>query len=189
MKSKQTLKIGQKYKVIKDEYNCIGASIPRIVTVIKLGIKGCFFDENDYFYDLNSINFELQLITKKKSNWKYSREEIIKMIKEKIFLGYNERKVIKWLKETNSKSTPKKKSKEIKQEDKKECLTGISKHKLQEAELNVKFSKPTPSLLNDIETIEEIEEYCNRGEVSTTINMLIKNKRILTGIIKSLLIK
>ena len=41
------------------------------------------------------------------------------------------------------------------------------------------------SLLNDIETIEEIEEYCNRGEVSTTINMLIKNQRILTEIIKS----
>lgn len=90
--------------------------------------------------------------------------------------------------------TPKKEVKKNTASDKDFALEWWAKMTGEERTLKLielyKLSKqPSPSLLNDIETIEEIEEYCNRGEVSTTINMLIKNQRILTEVIKSLLIK
>lgn len=47
----------------------------------------------------------------------------------------------------------------------------------------------TPSLLNDIETIEEIDlsYYVTDMEIKSFINSLIKNQRILIEIIKSLM--
>jgi hypothetical protein len=81
MKLKQTLKIGQRYRVIHDVYNNL--ITPRIVKVAKIGVDNSFFDENDYFYDMESCMFKLQLITPKKKSkeiksfkvlFNYSRE-------------------------------------------------------------------------------------------------------------------
>jgi len=58
---KTKLKVGQQYRVIKDEYN-YGLKTPRIVRVKSLGVEESFFDEKDYFYDTLSSQFELKLI-------------------------------------------------------------------------------------------------------------------------------
>lgn len=42
----------------------------------------------------------------------------------------------------------------------------------------------TPSPLEGFEEIEEVEEYFNRGELSTTINLLIRNQKKLYQYIK-----
>ena len=84
----------------------------------------------------------------------------------------------------------------LKQEDKKECQHNLKKTPTDCycVKCYQHFFDFTPSLLNDIETIEELEG-CDVG-IDTVfgaegekINLLIKNQRILTEIIKSLLIK
>ena len=89
-------------------------------------------------------------------------------------------------------------------EDRKE-LTGVSKQRLQEAELSVKFSKPTPSPLGGspypldfFEEIEEITElvkldidlsennYINIGKLADKVNSLIRNQKKLYQYIKKL---
>jgi hypothetical protein len=78
---------------------------------------------------------------------------------------------------------------------KKEKFFGVRKdskkalEKLEQAVKDGVFKKSSPSLLNDIETIEEIFIGRKKDSHLETINSLIKNQRILTEIIKSLLIK
>jgi hypothetical protein len=141
---------------------------------------------------------------KEVKKWKYSREEII----EKMHTVFDA-EFPQWV--TNfsrqyilAKSTPKKKSKQQnnplnkqyigaggatwgKQEDKKWCNCKMCKSK--------SWYK-SPSLLNDIETIEEIKrpiaeykEKCLGRTISINgkINQLIKNQRILTEILKEVM--
>lgn len=131
MKSKQTLKVGQKYRVIKDDYNSIynkNLVIPRIVTVKDIGVEDCFFDEYDCFYDISQkSNFKLQLITQKKEV-KNKIEQLLKEFESHIWhpesgrkfgiIELEEKYFIDFKKKLLAKqSTPKKKYKEIKEID------------------------------------------------------------------------
>lgn len=96
--------------------------------------------------------------------------------------------------------TPKKKSKEVKQEYKKEHLVHSCNDKC-DGYLCPCDCHKSPSLLNELETIEEIEgmaiqtdgiqpeQVSNNDYFADLIGKLIKNQRILTEVIKSLLIK
>jgi hypothetical protein len=74
------LKIGQKYKVIKD---CVDSSYNGKIITVKKVIGVGFYDKKGDWYD-PSID-KLQLISPKtpktKSKWKYSREEMSKVFK------------------------------------------------------------------------------------------------------------
>jgi len=116
MKSKQTLKVGQQYKV-KNSPNC-PSNNGKIVTVKKL----CNDDDNDSFYDENGdfywfIIDELQLITPKKNKMKYTytRKTIWQLLENnkmsKNITPSEHIKIQEIQKDLLAKSTTKKKSK------------------------------------------------------------------------------
>jgi len=277
MKSKQTLKIGQQYRVIEDSHNACRKGT--IITVDDIFSDGWFYDDKTQL-GFNQKHDKLQLLPKKQllknqkkevKKWKYSREEIVRKYnlgqtmwqqvlkddllakepnptpKKKSFdLGENS-KCLKCNKQLctcgrdsfGSFPITKKKSKDIKQEDKKipkgtilkiEATSSINpvlclknkqedkkecKHKRTGEEDGwycyfckdwVEWKKEkcpkcgncfplcqrteSPSLLNDIETIEEIfpvsskdglSYYNSKREIVNKINEIITklNKRIL----------
>jgi hypothetical protein len=153
------LKIGDRVKVIGTDKTFVIKGIGR-----NLNGKRIYKQDNGFWGNVRS---ELQKLTPKKEvkKWKYSREQV------ELWMGAYEsyfppqiRESYKKLRENLlAKSTPKKKSKEI-----------------------------TPSLLNDIETIEEIREdglseYVSHLSFASSINLLIKNQRILTEILKEVM--
>jgi hypothetical protein len=195
MKSKQTLKVGDSVRVIK----------PSSYYLFKEGFiekKGDVYDwevsidDETHYYD----NKDIQLITPKKSHWKYSRESLDNSMDLIIshLPNYTEKELKQDLsnfkKDILVKSTPKKKSKEIKEEDKKECHCGKNGHALNS--INCPIHGKSPSLLNDIETIEELN-LPSEMEITSTeavycleyfLKKVIKNQRIHTEIL-NLLIK
>jgi hypothetical protein len=131
--------------------------------------------------------------SKQTLKWKYSREEIVKMYCSET-IGWEINQDGKFPEDLLAKSTPKKKSKEIKEEDKKECHCGKNGHALNS--INCPIHGKSPSLLNDIETIEELN-LPSEMEITSTeavycleyfLKKVIKNQRIHTEIL-NLLIK
>ena len=167
MKSKQTLKIGDKVKVIdKNEqfFNKIGViSDFTIESCLEATVK---FDnvaiDTDFFHPN-----QLQLITPKKSQWKYSREELIKWMSNGIRLNYE------IYKRLLAKSTPKKKSKEIKE---------IEFEDINEIEEKIFEIKGINSIIENLCRFvgfigaNQNRLIRNQKKLQDTINLLIKNK-------------
>lgn len=190
MKSKQTLKVGDSVRVIKpsSHYLFKEGFIEKKGDVYDWEVS---IDDETHYYD----NKDIQLITSKKSHWEYSREEIAKELDRWVGVDINVIKEQLLAKQ----STTKKKSKEIKQEDKKEwkpvpykctgCGYLADKTGLCDSDSGCNYkNKLSPSLLNDIETIEEIPLDDGDCRVRDIVNLLIKNDRIHTQIL-NLLIK
>ena len=121
--------------------------------------------------------------SKQTLKWKYSRGDLACAVSH----GIKDKN--QFIEDILAKSTPKKKSKEIKQEDKKECHCGKNGHALNS--INCPIHGKSPSLLNDIETIEELNKRIYFGDFkdfAQILNKLIKNQRIHTQIL-NLLIK
>ena len=75
MKSKQTLKVGQKYKVIEDsQHNFKNGTI---VMVNRIIIDGMFRDANEELWDLTLDN--LELITPKKKSKEIKKIDYLKI--------------------------------------------------------------------------------------------------------------
>lgn len=180
MKSKQTLKVGQKYRVIEDSIN--PNKNGSIVSVSRLGSFNCFYDDNGLFFDMD--NDQLQLITPKKEvkKWKYSREQV------ELWMGAYESYFPKQIRESYKKLREQLLAKQP-QEEKKEC--GCGYHEVCDVCQKVTGNEKdkSPSLLNDIETIEELDtdRDWDVDDVGVKVNEIIKNQRILTEILKEVM--
>jgi len=161
MKSKQTLAVGQRYRVIKDINNFKVGNILTIKKISTIFPKTDFMDTNGYCWNIKED--PIQLLPKKEvKKWKTSRIKAVLLLEACAF--HTTKKGFGEIVEISEKdfqtfktdllaeqSTPKKKSKEIKE--------------IKEIDLpriNTNFSS--------------IEQYEWAKQVTDTINLLIKNK-------------
>lgn len=91
----------------------------------------------------------LNIISKEQLKYKYSRKEIIKMIKKKCFLGNNEAKVIRWL---LAKSTTK------------NHIPGVGK----------KVTRPKPKKIEEIKDYDDVKGFWTKNKTNIKINEIIQ---------------